>query len=223
MYQTAEEMAHAGFVYTQGADGVCCFQCVVRLRQWAPHDDPWGAHHKWSPDCDYLKLTGLLKHRKQSVLPGCLALEYKRTTSHCTMYGHLGVTDGSPVSVGRVSDDSCRYAILDNGALEMCRSDGAPLVKIDTAEKQDIVRGLFNFKDYKNQKLPWIGLRDTTRSNVYRWTDGSVPTYTNWYKGEPSFTYGGQHEDCVPILSQTVGSVWNDDDCSEVRWFVCEM
>ncbi|XP_071094862.1 baculoviral IAP repeat-containing protein 7-like [Haliotis cracherodii] len=65
MYQTAEEMAHAGFVYTQGADGVCCFQCGVRLRQWAPHDNPWAAHHKWSPDCDYLKLTGLVKHQKQ--------------------------------------------------------------------------------------------------------------------------------------------------------------
>ncbi|XP_048247007.1 baculoviral IAP repeat-containing protein 3-like [Haliotis rufescens] len=65
MYQTAEEMAHAGFVYTQGANGVCCFQCGVRLRQWASHDDPWVAHHKWSPHCDYLKLTGLVKHKKK--------------------------------------------------------------------------------------------------------------------------------------------------------------
>ncbi|XP_046342330.2 CD209 antigen-like [Haliotis rufescens] len=164
------------------------------------------------------------------------------------MYGHLSVTDGSPVSVGRVSDDACRYAISDteekgyttfqvegdeihlkrynvartwDGALEMCRSDGATLVKIDTAEKQDIVRGLFNFKYYTNKKEPWIGLRDTTRSNVYRWTDGSVPTYTNWHKGEPSFTYEGHDEDCV--LIQMSGSAWNDDDCSKIRWFVCEM
>ncbi|XP_046330983.1 death-associated inhibitor of apoptosis 2-like [Haliotis rufescens] len=65
MYQTAEEMAHAVFVYTQGADGVYCFQCGVRLRQWASHDDPWVEHHKWSPHCDYLKLTSLVKHKKK--------------------------------------------------------------------------------------------------------------------------------------------------------------
>ncbi|XP_071111517.1 death-associated inhibitor of apoptosis 2-like [Haliotis cracherodii] len=65
MNQTAEEMAHAGFVYTQGADGVYCFQCGVRLRRYAPHDDHWVEHHKWSPHCDYLKLTGLVKHKKK--------------------------------------------------------------------------------------------------------------------------------------------------------------
>ncbi|XP_048248007.1 low affinity immunoglobulin epsilon Fc receptor-like [Haliotis rufescens] len=110
-----------------------------------------------------------------------------------------------------------------DGALEMCRSDGATLVKIDTAEKQDIVGGLFKFKDHNNKKESWIGLRDTTRSNAYRWTDGSVPTYTNWYKGEPSFTYRGQDEDCVQILLLMFGSAWNDADCSKLRWFVCEM
>ncbi|XP_071089205.1 baculoviral IAP repeat-containing protein 2-like [Haliotis cracherodii] len=65
MNQTAEEMAHAGFVYTQGADGVYCFQCGVRLRRWASNDDPWVEHHKWSPHCDYLKLTSLLRHKKK--------------------------------------------------------------------------------------------------------------------------------------------------------------
>ncbi|XP_048250959.1 C-type lectin-like [Haliotis rufescens] len=113
-----------------------------------------------------------------------------------------------------------------DGALEMCRSDGATLVKIDTAEKEDIVRGLFNFNYEKTMGVsqrPWIGLRDTTRSNVYRWTDGSVPTYTNWNKGEPAFTFEGQDEDCVQILLRMFGSVWNDSDCNTLRWFVCEM
>ncbi|XP_048248008.1 C-type lectin lectoxin-Enh4-like [Haliotis rufescens] len=104
----------------------------------------------------------------------------------------------------------------------MCRSDGATLVKIDTAEKQDIVGGLFNFS-FKKKEYPWIGLRDSTRSNVYRWTDGSVPTYTNWDKGEPSFTYRSKDEECVLILLQMFGSAWNDRDCSKLHWFVCEM
>ncbi|XP_046335026.1 E3 ubiquitin-protein ligase XIAP-like [Haliotis rufescens] len=64
MNQTAEEMADAGFVYTGGADGVYCFQCGVRLRRWGSPDDPWVEHHKWSPNCDYLRLTGLVKHKK---------------------------------------------------------------------------------------------------------------------------------------------------------------
>ncbi|XP_046337717.1 E3 ubiquitin-protein ligase XIAP-like [Haliotis rufescens] len=65
MNQTAEEMAHAGFAYTGGADGVYCFQGGVRLRRWAPHDNPWVEHHRWSPHCDYLRLTGLVKHKKK--------------------------------------------------------------------------------------------------------------------------------------------------------------
>ncbi|XP_071088864.1 uncharacterized protein [Haliotis cracherodii] len=65
MYQTAEEMAHAGFVYTQSADGEYWSPMGLWLRQWASHDYPWVEHHNWSPNCDYLKLTGLVKHKKK--------------------------------------------------------------------------------------------------------------------------------------------------------------
>ncbi|XP_046559143.1 C-type lectin-like [Haliotis rubra] len=105
----------------------------------------------------------------------------------------------------------------------MCRSDGATLVKIDTAEKQTIVRGLFNDTDYKNEINPWIGLRDTTRSNVYSWTDGSNATYTNWRKGEPNFQYHKRDEDCVQLILFMMGLRWNDIFCGTLRGFICEI
>ncbi|XP_048258322.1 death-associated inhibitor of apoptosis 2-like [Haliotis rufescens] len=75
MNQTAEEMGHMGFVY---ADGV---YCGVRLRRWASHDDPWVEHHKWSPHCDYLRLTGLVKHKKKLQLHLCKENVNQRNTN----------------------------------------------------------------------------------------------------------------------------------------------
>ncbi|XP_046337084.1 baculoviral IAP repeat-containing protein 7-like [Haliotis rufescens] len=67
MNQTAEEMAHGAFVYTKSADGVYCSHCDVRPRRWVLHDDPWLEHLKWSSHYAYLKLTGLVRHKKKNV------------------------------------------------------------------------------------------------------------------------------------------------------------
>ncbi|XP_048252537.1 baculoviral IAP repeat-containing protein 7-like [Haliotis rufescens] len=74
MNQTAEEMAHADFEYTLSTDSVCCFQYGVRLRRWAPLDDPWVEHLKWSPQCTYLKMTGVASHKKDMAATFFLAL-----------------------------------------------------------------------------------------------------------------------------------------------------
>ncbi|XP_046344263.1 putative inhibitor of apoptosis [Haliotis rufescens] len=66
MAQSAENMAHAGFVYVQSTDSVFCFHCSVWLRRWAAIDDPWVEHHKRSPRCAYLKLTGVVKQERGS-------------------------------------------------------------------------------------------------------------------------------------------------------------
>ncbi|XP_071105254.1 death-associated inhibitor of apoptosis 2-like [Haliotis cracherodii] len=77
MAQTAEDMAHAGFVYTQSTDSVFCFHCGVRVRRWATHDDPWLEHLKRSPHCPYLKLTGVVKHKNVAAI--CVRIRSTRS------------------------------------------------------------------------------------------------------------------------------------------------
>jgi len=51
-------LAKSGFIYTGQGDKLRCFQCGVGVNQWERTDDAWKEHHKWSPNCDYLKMVG---------------------------------------------------------------------------------------------------------------------------------------------------------------------
>ena len=47
-------------VYTISAwnDWVRCFCCGIGVREWAPGDDPWAEHARWSPRCSFVRLMG---------------------------------------------------------------------------------------------------------------------------------------------------------------------
>jgi hypothetical protein len=58
-YQTPEELAEAGFIYTGLRDNVKCFFCDGGLRNWEEGDDPWVEHARWFPRCQFvLQLKG---------------------------------------------------------------------------------------------------------------------------------------------------------------------
>ncbi|XP_048769386.1 baculoviral IAP repeat-containing protein 2-like [Ostrea edulis] len=54
--QTSHQMSFAGFYYTSFSDWVRCFCCGIGVRNWAPTDDPWVEHARWSPRCSYIRL-----------------------------------------------------------------------------------------------------------------------------------------------------------------------
>lgn len=56
MRQRPEQMADAGFFYTQISDRVICFDCGGGLCKWDETDDPWEQHAIWYKHCNYLRL-----------------------------------------------------------------------------------------------------------------------------------------------------------------------
>ncbi|XP_072544133.1 collectin-12-like [Salminus brasiliensis] len=67
----------------------------------------------------------------------------------------------------------------------------------------------------------WLGLTDRQEENVWRWVDGSLPTFTKWRPGQPdNWSHGHEEgEDCAGLIH---GGVWNDFFCSDKISFICE-
>ena len=67
-----------------------------------------------------------------------------------------------------------------------------------------------------------IGLyRDPKDKSRWLWVDGSRPTFTYWYSGEPNNV--GGNEDCVHLRPRSSGFRWNDLACHQYSLpHVCE-
>jgi hypothetical protein len=70
----------------------------------------------------------------------------------------------------------------------------------------------------------WIGLEDFAQENQFVWVSTQeTPEFTDWGAGEPNDydhdpSHPGHNEDCVWIWRNK----WNDADCSEKQWALCE-
>ncbi|XP_077118748.1 C-type lectin-like [Ranitomeya variabilis] len=63
----------------------------------------------------------------------------------------------------------------------------------------------------------WIGLRrDAKNIHIWKWTDGSEVTFTNWGVKEPNNLYSGEH------CGENLKGAWNDMDCMSRLNYVCE-
>ncbi|KAJ8419192.1 hypothetical protein AAFF_G00006910 [Aldrovandia affinis] len=67
----------------------------------------------------------------------------------------------------------------------------------------------------------WLGLTDEEVENVWRWVDGSMPTFTKWKPGQPdNWSHGHQNgEDCAGLIHQ---GLWNDFFCDDLNGIICE-
>ncbi|KAJ7353911.1 Collectin-12 [Desmophyllum pertusum] len=59
----------------------------------------------------------------------------------------------------------------------------------------------------------WIGLFEIGSSNprIWKWVDGSVPTFTKWGSTEPSHSVAN----CVTALIEGSNRGWNDRRCKK--------
>ncbi|MCJ8745827.1 hypothetical protein PDJAM_G00135030 [Pangasius djambal] len=141
------------------------------------------------------------------------------------------------------SDVSSRVAFWE--AHQVCEVDGGSLLSVENVvEQQHIEQLLQNLS--RTSSGPgiadgdfWIGLTRvdsgspgeyasyTSCPDLYRWTDGSVSQFRNWYFDEPSC--GG--EACVVMYHQPTAQAglggpylyqWNDDRCNMKHNFICK-
>ena len=99
-----------------------------------------------------------------------------------------------------------------NAAKSACKALGSDLVVINSQTELQALTS-------KVSQTVWIGMhRDRKDKSRWLWVDGSRPTYTHWYPGEPN----GLHEECAEMYSKVHGCQWNDQPCSSARLYVCE-
>ncbi|XP_062335604.1 chondrolectin [Osmerus eperlanus] len=142
-------------------------------------------------------------------------------------------------------DVTSRVAFLE--ARQACEMDGGSLLSIESLAEQKhiehLLQELCTSSTGAGNSIEdgdfWIGLTRvdgetnqehngfTSCPDLYRWTDGSVSQFRNWYFDEPSC--GG--EACVvmyhqPTALQGLGGAylfqWNDDRCNMKHNFICK-
>ncbi|XP_026158978.1 C-type lectin domain family 4 member M-like [Mastacembelus armatus] len=94
-----------------------------------------------------------------------------------------------------------------------CLLQNADLMIINSKEEMAFVRQF--------QKVTWIGLTDSDVEAVWKWVDGTLLTLSFWYSGEPN-NYYGRNEDCVETNYYDSEDSWNDVNCENENFWVCE-
>ncbi|XP_030635019.1 collectin-12-like, partial [Chanos chanos] len=116
--------------------------------------------------------------------------------------------------------DSCYFFSAEprtfDDAQKNCSAKSSSMVIVNDAEEQRWLHLQIVGKGYF-----WLGLTDRAEENVWRWVDGSLPTFTKWKPGQPdNWSHGHlEGEDCAGIIH--VG-LWNDFHCDEPISSICE-
>ncbi|XP_017471876.1 PREDICTED: uncharacterized protein LOC108363116 [Rhagoletis zephyria] len=130
-------------------------------------------------------------------------------------------------------------------AEEHCVNLGGHLASIRTEQQQQIVNELvFNSPGYSEQNAYWVGGSDSSYEGDFRWSDGLLFQYTNWFPGWTEHSHynkqpnddGLSSQDCIELrrffrtppgiqtnrnpLTSTF--MWNDRDCSAKNFVICE-
>ncbi len=113
-----------------------------------------------------------------------------------------------------------RYLFCDTAgtwaeARASCKAQDADLVVLDVAAEGLWLQGAISAT--WGGGGGWIGLGDHHTEGIYRWVDGSAPTWEAWAPNEPNDW--GPGEDCVEVVD---GGLWNDLVCDWERRWICE-
>ena len=64
----------------------------------------------------------------------------------------------------------------------------------------------------------WAGYNDRVDEDEWVWESGQTTSYSNWDTGQPNNWWG---QDCL-VLNDRGGGKWNDAECDDYYFFVCE-
>ena len=108
------------------------------------------------------------------------------------------------------------YSLPWNDVRHVCqeRFPGSDMVSI-----HDLELDAFIAEELMDGTDAWLGLRRTTSSSPWTWTDGSAYDYHNWYGNDPDCR---QEECCVGINYVNDGD-WTGHHCYFDYNFVCQM
>lgn len=94
-----------------------------------------------------------------------------------------------------------------------CWNQEADLVIINSREEEQFTR---TFKT-----KAWIGLTDIIREGSWKWVDGTSLIRSYWRFGAPNRFYG-RIKDCAEIYNFNSERSWNDAECSNENYWICE-
>jgi len=104
-------------------------------------------------------------------------------------------------------------------AKSICEERGMTLASVRSVQENNFIADLcgeFN--------TCWLGLSDTKVPGTYTWSDGTLPTYTNW-KFTPKKVREMRPEskvDCVSSMNVLGEGAWNPEPCDEKFGVVCQ-
>ncbi|XP_010786464.1 CD209 antigen-like protein E [Notothenia coriiceps] len=94
-----------------------------------------------------------------------------------------------------------------------CLQRGADLVIINSKAEQDFIT--------KFNRFTWIGLTDVKTEDTWKWVDGTPLNKSYWGPGEPN-SFEGNVENCVEIRFFDLENSWNDIQCGDQNFWICE-
>ncbi|XP_056426752.1 CD209 antigen-like protein B isoform X2 [Hyla sarda] len=110
-------------------------------------------------------------------------------------------------------DSSCYFFSTSHETWENskteCSNMASSLLVLNSQKDLDAILPLIGNKRF------WIGLRKYNR-DTWLWVDGTIPKFTNWFRGEPNNV--AQREHCTEMIS----GGWNDLDCSNKIDYICK-
>lgn len=107
-------------------------------------------------------------------------------------------------------------------AQQYCDGNKGMLVKITNQETMD-----FLSKTLAGASNPafWIGANDKTNEGVWKWTDATDVTYSNWSPGEPNLPWPKDHNNDCALIKRDMGWKWSSIECyarSSMFNFICQ-
>ncbi|XP_021374606.1 perlucin-like [Mizuhopecten yessoensis] len=109
-------------------------------------------------------------------------------------------------------------------ATVVCKELGAHLVEFEDATEERFVHGFLSlhWRAYSPPEF-WIAGNDILEEGHWQWASGKPVTFANWDDDQPD--NGGDHdnnEHCMEVKQKDQWK-WNDQECQEYRFFICEM
>ncbi|XP_009882166.1 PREDICTED: chondrolectin [Charadrius vociferus] len=124
-------------------------------------------------------------------------------------------------------------------ARQACEIDGGALLSLESEAEQQLIENMLQNLTKSGSGISdgdfWIGLwrsgnelaTSSPCPNLYKWADGSISPFRNWYTDEPSCG----SEACVVMYHQPTANPglggpylyqWNDDRCNMKHNFICK-